>query len=82
MLFRSSEADLDFSPGIPFRASLVAQSVKNLPAMQETQVRFLVQEDPLEKEMATYSSVPAWRIPWTEEPGRLQSVGSQESDTT
>ena len=77
-----SEADLDFSPGIPFRASLVAQSVKNLPAMQETQVRFLVQEDPLEKEMATYSSVPAWRIPWTEEPGRLQSVGSHESDTT
>ena len=77
-----SEADLDFSPGIPFRASLVAQSVKNLPAMQETQVQFLVQEDPLEKEMATYSSVLAWRIPWTEEPGRLQSMGSQEVDTT
>ena len=77
-----SEADLDFSPGILFRASLVAQSVKNLPAMQETQVQFLVQEDPLEKEMATYSSVLAWRIPWTEEPGRLQSMGSQEVDTT
>ena len=65
-----SEAVLDFSPGMPFRASLVAHSVKSLPAMQETQVQFLVQEDPLEKEMATYSSVLAWRIPWTEEPGR------------
>ena len=63
-------------------ASLVAQLIKNLPAMQETQVQFLVQEDPLEKEMATYSSVLAWRIPWTEEPGRLQSMGSQEVDTT
>ena len=57
---------------------LVAQMVKNLPATQETQVQFLVQEDPLEKEMATYSSVLAWRIPWTEEPGRLQSKGSQK----
>ena len=56
--------------------------VKNLPAVQETWVQFLVQEDPLEKEMATYSSVLAWRIPWTEEPGRLQSMGSQEVDTT
>ena len=62
-------------------ASLVAQSVKNLPAMQETQVQFLGQEDPLEKEMATHSSIIDWRIPWTEEPGRLQSVGSQESYT-
>ena len=52
-------------------ASLVAQSVKNLPAMQETQVQFLGQEDPLEKEMATHSSILAWRIPWTEEPGGL-----------
>ena len=54
--------------------------VKNLPAvqeMQETQVRSLGQEDPLEKEMATYSSLLAWRIPWTEEPGGLQSMGSQ-----
>ena len=50
--------------------------VKNLPAMQETQVRSLVQEDPLEKEMAPHSSVLAWRIPWTEEPGGLQSTGS------
>ena len=52
-------------------ASLVAQMVKNLPAMQETQVRFFGQEDPLEKEMATHSSILACRIPWTEEPGRL-----------
>ena len=65
-----------------FRASLIAQSVKNLPAIKETQVRFLGPEDPLEKEMATHSSVTARRIPWTEEPGRLQSMGSQESDTT
>ena len=63
-------------------ASLIAQLVKNLPAMQETQVRFLGQEDPLEKEMATRSSILAWRIPWTEEPGRLQSTGLQELDTT
>ena len=51
--------------------------VKNLPAMQETWVRSLCREDPLEKEMATHSSVLAWRIPWTEEPGRLRSMGSQ-----
>ena len=51
--------------------------VKNLPAIQETLVRFLGQEGPLEEEMATHSSVLAWRIPWTEEPGRLQSMGSQ-----
>ena len=51
--------------------------VKNLPAMQETQVRSLSQEDPLEKGMATHSSILAWRIPWTEEPGMLQSMGSQ-----
>ena len=51
--------------------------VKRLPAMQETWVRFLGQEDPLEKEMATRSSTFAWKIPWTEEPGGLQSVGSQ-----
>ena len=50
--------------------------------MQETQVQPLDREDPLKKEMATYSSIPAWRIPWTEEPGRLQSMGLQESDTT
>jgi len=51
--------------------SLVAQSVKNLPAMQETWVQSLGQEGPLEKEMETHSSVLAWKIPWTEEPGRL-----------
>ena len=58
-------------------ASLVAQVLKRLPAMQETQVRSLGWEDPLEKEMATHSSTLAWKIPWTEEPGRLQSMGSQ-----
>ena len=55
----------------------VAQSVKSLPAMQETQVQFLGWEDPLEKEMATHSSSLVWRIPPSEEPGRLQSMGSQ-----
>ena len=59
------------------RTSLVAQTVKCLPTMREIQVRSLGREDPLEKEMATYSSILAWRIPWTEEPGRLLSVGSQ-----
>ena len=62
--------------------SFVAQSVKNQPAMQETQVWFLGQEDPLEKEMANLSSIITCRIPWTEEPGRLQSVESQKSDMT
>ena len=51
--------------------------VKNQPAVQKTQAPFLGQENPLEKEMATHSSILAWRIPWTEEPGRLQSMGSQ-----
>ena len=60
----------------------VAQLVKNLPATQETRVRSLGQEDPLEKEMATHSSILAQRIPWTEEPGRLQSMGHKELDTT
>ena len=58
-------------------ASLVAQRLKHLPAMQETLVQSLGQEDPLEKEMATHSSILAWRIPWREEAGRLQSMGSQ-----
>ena len=53
------------------------QTVKNLPAMQETQVQSLGWEDPLEKEVATYSSILEWRILWTEEPGGLQSLGSQ-----
>ena len=55
----------------------MAQRVKRLPAMQETWVRSLGQEDPLEKEMATHSNTLAWKIPWTEKPGRLQSMGSQ-----
>ena len=58
-------------------ASLAAQLVKNPPAMQETWVRSLGREDPLAKEMATHSNILAWRIPWTEEPGGLQSTGSQ-----
>ena len=58
-------------------ATLVAQRLKRLPAMRETWVRYLGQEDSLEKEMATHSSILAWRIPWTEEPGGLQSMGSQ-----
>ena len=60
-----------------FKASLVAQTIKNLPAMQKTQIRSLGQEDPLEKGMATHSSILAWEIPWTEEPGGLQSIGLQ-----
>ena len=60
------------------KTSLIAQLVRNLPAMQETWVWFLGQEDPLEKEMAIHSSILAWKIPWTQEPGRLQSMGSQE----
>ena len=59
------------------RASLVAQMVKRLPAVQETQVPSLGREDPLEREMATHSITPAWKIPWMEEPGRLQSKGPQ-----
>ena len=62
---------------ICIRASLVAQSVKNLPAVQETRVRSLDWEDPLEKEMATHSSMLAWKISWTQEPGGLQSMGLQ-----
>ena len=58
-------------------ASLVTQMVKNLPAVQETRIRSLGQEDPLEKGMAIHSSILAWRIPRTEEPGELQSIGSQ-----
>ena len=62
-------------------ASLVAQMVKNLPAIQGTQVQSLGQEDPLEKGMATHSSILAWEIAWTEEPGGLQSMGSHNSWT-
>ena len=60
-------------------ASLVVQMVKDLPAIQETWVWSLGQEDPLEKEMATHSNILAWRIPWTGEPGGLQSTGSQRA---
>ena len=59
------------------KSSLVAQTVKRLPTMQEIWVQSLGREDPLEKEMATHSSTLAWKIPWTKEPGRLQSMGSQ-----
>ena len=58
-------------------SSLVAQWLKHLPPMRETQLRSLGREDPLEKEMVIHSSILAWRIPWTEKPGRLQSTGSQ-----
>ena len=58
------------------QTSLVAQLVKNLPAMQETLVQFLGQEDPLEKGMTMHSSILIWRIPWTEEPGRLHFIAS------
>ena len=60
----------------------MAQMVKNMPAMQDTQVQTLGQEDPLEKGMATHSSILAWRIPWSEKPGRLCLWGHKESDTT
>ena len=73
---------INYSPFPTRVASLVAQLVKNLPTMQEIRVQFLGQEDPLEKEIATLSSILALRIPWTEEPSGLQSLGSQESDTT
>ena len=63
-----------------YGASLVDQSVKSLPAVKETQAPSLGKEDPLEKETATHSSILAWEIPWTEEPGRLQSMGSRELD--
>ena len=71
-----------FPRGFSNKASLVAQMVKNLPAMRKTWVRSLSQEDLLEKGMSTHSSTLAWRIPWTEEPGRLYSSwGHNESDT-
>ena len=62
---------------LPLGASLVAQRVKRLPAMREMQVQSLGRDDPLEKEMATHSRTLAWKIPWAEEPGRLQSMGLQ-----
>ena len=73
MLTKGQAQTLDYRRTIvdTYQASLVAQMVKHLPAMHETWVRYLGQEDPLEKEMATYSNILAWRIPWTEEPGGL-----------
>ena len=68
--------------GIGHWASLVAQLVKNLPALQEPQVQPLGGDETLEEEMTTHSSILAWEIPWTEEPGRLQSMASQELNTT
>ena len=66
-----------FQLTLNIRASLVVQVVKSLPTKHETQVRSLGQEDPLEREMATHSSILAWGIPWTEEPSGLQSMGLQ-----
>ena len=71
-MYKSNQPSLDFPR---------AQIVKNLPPMQETQVPSLGQEDPLEKGMATHSSILAWRIPWTEEPGGLQSMVLQRIQT-
>ena len=64
----------NYSPG---RASLVAQRLKHLPAMRETWIQSLGWEDPLEKDMATHSSILAWKVPWTEKPDRLQTIGLQ-----
>ena len=75
-------ARLPLSRYLALGASLVAQMVKRLPAVWETQVRSLGWADPLETEMATHSSILAWKIPWTVEPGRLQSVWSKELDMT
>ena len=71
------EAKLPYEPPPSTHTLEVAQTVKNLPAMQETWVRSLGREDPPETEMAIHSSTIAWKIRWTEEPGRLQSMGSQ-----
>ena len=78
---RGSHVDLwsrgFFFFGLTYETSLVAQMVKRLSTMRETWVRSLGREDPLEKKMAIHSSTIAWKIPWTEEPGRLQSMGLQ-----
>ena len=72
-----SERQLDITFLLRRRASLVAQTIKNLPAMRETWARSLGWEDPLEKGTATHSSILTWRMPWTEEPGGLESMGLQ-----
>ena len=76
-ILRERNDTLDFSKHTTLRASLVAQVAKNLPRIWETQVRFLSQEDPMEKKMAIHSSILTWKIPWTKEPGGLQYMGSQ-----
>ena len=76
------DLEIDMGNVKSIKTSLVAQRLKRLPAMLETWVRSLGQKDPLEKEMAIHSSILAWRIPWTEEPGGQQSTGRKESDTT
>ena len=76
-IFLCTKVSLRVSLTLILWASLVAQMVKCLPTMRETRVLSLGREDPLEKEMAIHSSSLAWKIPWTEEPGRLQSMGSQ-----
>ena len=81
--FLSDFYSLKYISSVPYSlwASLIAQSVKNLPAMQETRVQFLAWEDHLEKEIVTHSSILAWRIPWIEEPGRLHSPWGRKSQT-
>ena len=74
---RNKAVVLNYRQICTFLTSLVAQTVKRLPTIWETQVQSLGREDPLEKEMATHSSTLAWRIPWMEDPVRLQSMGSQ-----
>ena len=74
LVLKSPPYRLSMAPLAFFRASLVAQMIKNLPAMQGTWVRFLGWEDPLEEGMATHSSIHAWKVPWIEEPGGLQSI--------
>ena len=74
--------ELSDQPNMIMGTSLVAQMVKRLPTIRETQAQSLGWEDLLEKEMTAHSSILAWKIPWTEEPGRLQSMGCKVSDTT
>ena len=80
-MHRGNSKDLVEVSVINQGSSLVAQLVKNLPAMQETYIWYLSQEDPLEKEMETHSSIPAWEIPWTEETDGLQSMQLRKSQT-
>ena len=77
-----SNSDMHQKSSLGNSLAVLVTQVKNLPAVQETWVRSLGQEDPLEKGIATHSSICAWRIPWTEESGRLESMGLQRLDTT